>query len=49
MNNTSESNNKKRVLLTAIGSRGDVQPLLAVALALKSKGCEPVIAVGPNW
>ncbi|WP_344174763.1 glycosyltransferase, partial [Pilimelia columellifera] len=29
-----------RVLLTTVGSRGDVQPLLALAMQLKAQGHE---------
>src|ERR1051326_9109920 len=38
-----------RFLLSAIGSRGDVQPLLALAVELKSLGHEPRLAVPPNF
>ena len=38
-----------RFLLSAIGSRGDVQPLLALAVELKSLGHVPSIAVPPNF
>jgi vancomycin aglycone glucosyltransferase len=38
-----------RILLSAIGSRGDVQPLLALAVELKSFGHLPRIAVPPNF
>ena len=38
-----------RFLLSAIGSRGDVQPLLALAVELKSLGHESHIAVPPNF
>ena len=38
-----------RFLLSAIGSRGEVQPLLALAVELKSLGHVPSIAVPPNF
>ncbi|MFD3163579.1 glycosyltransferase [Herpetosiphon sp. NSE202] len=38
-----------RLLLSSIGSRGDVQPLLALALELRSLGHTPVICVAPNF
>ena len=36
-----------RILIAASGSRGDVQPLLALALALRERGHEPVLAATP--
>jgi vancomycin aglycone glucosyltransferase len=38
-----------RVLLTTIGSRGDVQPLVALALHLKSRGDEPRVCAPPDF
>ena len=38
-----------RVLLSTIGSRGDVQPLLALALELRSLGHEARCCVAPNF
>src|SRR5512141_2317253 len=38
-----------RVLLSSIGSRGDVQPLLALALELKALGHQARLCVAPNF
>ncbi len=38
-----------RVVLAAVGSRGDVQPMLALAQALAARGHVPVLAVPPNF
>src|SRR5262249_62222291 len=38
-----------RVLLSTIGSRGDVQPLLALALQLRSLGQEVRLCVPPDF
>jgi UDP:flavonoid glycosyltransferase YjiC (YdhE family) len=38
-----------RVLLATVGSRGDVQPMLALAQALAARGHVPVIAAPPNF
>jgi len=38
-----------RVLLSTIGSRGDVQPLLALALQLRALGQEPRLCVPPDF
>jgi len=38
-----------RVLLSTIGSRGDVQPLVALALALKARGDEARFCVPPDF
>jgi vancomycin aglycone glucosyltransferase len=38
-----------KVLLSSIGSRGDVQPLLALALELKKLGHEASLCVAPNF
>ncbi len=38
-----------RVLLSSIGSRGDVQPLLALALELRTLGHTPVLCAAPNF
>jgi vancomycin aglycone glucosyltransferase len=38
-----------KVLLSTIGSRGDVQPLLALALELRALGHEPSLCVPPNF
>ncbi|HEY1012595.1 MAG TPA: glycosyltransferase, partial [Herpetosiphonaceae bacterium] len=36
-------------LLSSIGSRGDVQPLLALALELRALGHAPLLCVAPNF
>ncbi|MCL1475363.1 glycosyltransferase [Argonema antarcticum A004/B2] len=38
-----------RVLLSTIGSRGDVQPLVALALALKNLGQKVHLCVPPDF
>lgn len=38
-----------RIVLAAIGSRGDVQPALALAQALAERGHVPVVAAPPNF
>ena len=38
-----------KLLLSSIGSRGDVQPLLALALELRALGHLPVICAAPNF
>ncbi|MFN8091775.1 MAG: glycosyltransferase [Vicinamibacteria bacterium] len=38
-----------RVLLSTIGSRGDVQPLVALALALRARGQEVRLCVPPDF
>jgi vancomycin aglycone glucosyltransferase len=38
-----------RVLLSSIGSRGDVQPILALALELRLLGHQGVLLVAPNF
>jgi UDP:flavonoid glycosyltransferase YjiC (YdhE family) len=38
-----------RVLIAASGSRGDFQPLLALALALRKRGHEPLLAATPTF
>jgi len=38
-----------QVFLSSIGSRGDVQPLLALALELRALGCRPRLGVAPNF
>ena len=38
-----------KVLLSTIGTRGDVQPLLALALELRLLGHEPSLCVPPNF
>ncbi|WP_240197069.1 glycosyltransferase [Nonomuraea lactucae] len=38
-----------RVLLSTIGSRGDVQPLLALALELRALGHEPRVCAPPDF
>jgi UDP:flavonoid glycosyltransferase YjiC (YdhE family) len=42
-------NRPLRVILATVGSRGDVQPMLAVAQALVARGHIPVIAAPPNF
>lgn len=44
-----KSNRSLRVVLAAIGSRGDVQPMLALAQALLARGHRPVVAAPPNF
>ena len=38
-----------QVLLSSIGSRGDVQPLIALALELRALGCRARLCVAPNY
>lgn len=38
-----------KVLLSTIGTRGDVQPILALALELRQLGHEPSLCVPPNF
>lgn len=38
-----------RVVLATVGSRGDVQPMLALAQALVARGHAPVVAAPPNF
>jgi len=38
-----------RLLVTAMGSRGDVQPMLALARALRSAGHDPVVGAPPDF
>jgi len=38
-----------RILLSTIGSRGDVQPLVALALQLQSLGQEVRVCVPPDF
>jgi vancomycin aglycone glucosyltransferase len=38
-----------KVLLSSIGSRGDVQPILALALELRALGHIPVLCVAPDF
>ncbi len=38
-----------RFLIAPIGSRGDVQPLLGLAVRLKSSGHDVTLATGPNY
>src|SRR5438128_12213988 len=38
-----------RVLIAALGSRGDVQPGLALALALRRAGHEAVVSAPPDF
>ena len=38
-----------RILITTFGSRGDVQPMLALGLGLKACGQEVVIGAAPNY
>ncbi len=37
---------RKRVVLTAMGSLGDLHPFIAIALGLRARGHEPVLATG---
>lgn len=36
----------QKIVLTTIGTRGDLHPFIAIALALKARGFHPVMAVG---
>jgi vancomycin aglycone glucosyltransferase len=38
-----------KILLSSIGSRGDVQPLLALALELRTLGHDSRLCVAPNF
>ena len=38
-----------RVALAAFGSYGDLHPMLAVALALKARGADPLIVSHPDY
>lgn len=38
-----------KVLLSSIGSRGDVQPILALALELRTLGHDARLCVAPNF
>lgn len=38
-----------RVLLSSVGSRGDLQPMLALGLGLRARGHDPVIAAPPGF
>ena len=38
-----------RIFLTAMGSRGDVQPILALACALRARGHEATVGAGPDF
>ena len=38
-----------RVVLATVGSRGDVQPMLAIAQVLVAHGHTPVVAAPPNF
>jgi vancomycin aglycone glucosyltransferase len=40
---------RRRVLLTSIGSRGDVQPLAALGLALQEQGALARVCAAPNF
>lgn len=44
-----ESDNPKRIVLTTYGSLGDLHPYIALALELKRRGHEPVIATSPVY
>lgn len=39
----------RKILISTIGTRGDVQPLLALALELRALGHEPSLCVPPNF
>lgn len=48
-NLSTQANKKgKKILLSTTGSRGDVQPMLALAIELKKQGYELRLAAGPN-
>jgi UDP:flavonoid glycosyltransferase YjiC (YdhE family) len=38
-----------RVVLATVGSRGDVQPMVALAQAFAARGHEPIVAAPPNF
>jgi len=38
-----------KILISSIGSRGDVQPILALAVELRTLGHEPRLCVAPNF
>lgn len=38
-----------RVLIAAVGSRGDVQPMLALAMALRARGHEVLVSAPPDF
>jgi rhamnosyltransferase subunit B len=38
-----------RIVLSTMGSLGDLHPFIAIALRLKERGYDPVIATGPNF
>src|ERR1051326_3389465 len=38
-----------KVLLTSVGSRGDVQPILALALELRARGHHALVCAAPNF
>jgi len=42
-------NRSLRVVLATVGSRGDVQPMLALAQALVARGHVPIVAAPPNF
>ncbi len=44
-----KSNRSLRVALASVGSRGDVQPMLALAQTLTARGHRPVVAAPPNF
>ena len=44
-----ESLIRRRIVLTAGGSFGDVHPFIAVALGLKARGHEPILATGQSY
>ena len=39
----------KSVLILSIGTRGDVQPFLVLAAALRRAGAEPLLATLPHY
>lgn len=46
---TAEAQRKPRVVLATFGTAGDLHPFLAVALELKSRGVEPIIAAAEDY
>jgi vancomycin aglycone glucosyltransferase len=38
-----------RALISSVGTRGDVQPAMALALALRGEGCDVRLCVSPNF
>jgi UDP:flavonoid glycosyltransferase YjiC (YdhE family) len=39
----------RRIVLTAVGSLGDLHPDIAIAVGLKARGHEPILATSPCY